>query len=59
VSLKVHDVLGREVANLVDGPQASGDKSVDFNAENLSSGIYIYRLTAGPFVKARTMLLLR
>jgi hypothetical protein len=59
VSLKVHDVLGREVANLVDGLQASGDKSVDFNAENLSSGIYIYRLTAGPFVKARTMLLLR
>ncbi|MBC8041850.1 MAG: family 16 glycosylhydrolase [Rhizobacter sp.] len=47
VQLKVFDVLGREVATLVDAKQAAGNYRVNFNASNLSSGIYFYRLTAG------------
>lgn len=46
VSLKVFDVIGREVAELVNKVQITGEYSVEFNAGNLPSGIYIYRLTA-------------
>ncbi|MDI6767410.1 MAG: T9SS type A sorting domain-containing protein, partial [Bacteroidota bacterium] len=47
VTLKVYDILGRELATLVNEMQESGYKSVLFNSENLSSGLYIYKLTAG------------
>ncbi|MBC8042686.1 MAG: T9SS type A sorting domain-containing protein [Rhizobacter sp.] len=59
VQLKVYDVLGREVASLVDARQATGDYLVNFNATKLSSGVYFYRLTTGNFVQTKKMLLLK
>ncbi len=59
VSLVVSDVLGREVAVLVNERKAPGTYQVSFDGSGLSSGMYIYRLTAGSFVRSRKMLLLR
>ncbi len=46
MTLKVYDLLGREVQTLVNGRQESGVHRVVFNGERLASGLYIYRLTA-------------
>jgi hypothetical protein len=59
VSLKVFDVLGREVAALVNEKKEAGEYSVEWNAGNNPSGVYFIRLTAGTFVETRTMLLMR
>ena len=59
VELKVFDVLGREVVTLVNKKQKSGDYEVNFDAGNLSSGIYFYRLQSGNFVKSMKMILLK
>jgi hypothetical protein len=59
VSLKVYDILGREVATLVDQVRTAGSYSVTFNASTLASGIYFYRMTAGNFIQTKRMLLLK
>jgi len=59
VQLNVHDLLGREVASLVNEEQAMGNYKVEFNASSLTSGIYFYRLQSGSFVESRKMVLLR
>ncbi len=59
VSLVVYDLLGREVAVLVDEQQTPGSYSVDFEGNNLPSGVYLYRLTAGRYVESRKMVLLK
>lgn len=59
VTLKVFNILGEEVANLVEGKVTAGSHSVEFDASNLSSGTYIYRLTAGKFVSTKKMILLK
>ena len=59
LQLIVYDVLGREVATLVNKSQPPGNYSVQFNAENLPGGIYFYTLRAGNFVKTKKMILLK
>ena len=63
VRLVVYDVLGREVATLVNGGKEAGYRSVEFNAASagggLPSGIYTYRMTAGTFVAVKKMLILK
>jgi len=59
VSLKVYDVLGREVGTLVDGIERPGYKSVLWDASGVASGVYFYRLQAGQFSAVQKMLLVR
>jgi endo-1,4-beta-xylanase len=59
VRLAVYDMLGREVALLVQERQSPGAHSVTWNASGLASGPYLYRLTAGRFVQSKTMLLVK
>ncbi len=59
VELKVYDILGREVATLVNQRQNPGQYKVTFNAGNLASGAYFYRLRTGDFVQVKKMLLLK
>ena len=59
IRLAVYDMLGREVTVLVDEPKEPGTYNVPFSAPGLSSGMYVYRLSAGGFVQTRTMLLVK
>lgn len=59
VSLKIFDVLGREIVTLVDREQDPGNFKVIFNATDLSSGIYFYRLQTNTFTQINKMLLLK
>ncbi len=59
VSLVVYDMLGREVSRLVDGLQRAGTHRVSFDAQTLSSGMYVYRLVAGSYAQSRQMLLVK
>ncbi|NWF49925.1 MAG: T9SS type A sorting domain-containing protein [Ignavibacteriaceae bacterium] len=59
VTLKVYDMLGNEVATLVNDNLASGTHGVDFNAGNLASGVYIYRLQSGNLISTKRLILLK
>ena len=59
VSLKVYDVIGNEVADLVNKVQPAGKYKVTFNAADLPSGIYFYQLRADGFNEVKKMTLLR
>jgi|GEM_PF-806460 len=59
VKLVVYDILGNEVATLVNERQKSGNYEVKFNASNLASGIYLYKLQSGSFVQTRKLMLLK
>ncbi len=59
VKLVVFDMLGREVATLVNGAQNAGSYEVAFDASNLSSGIYVYTLTSGNFTSSKKLTLLK
>jgi hypothetical protein len=58
-NLKVIDILGREVATLVSGVMQAGPQEVQFNAANLASGVYFYKLTSGNFTDVKKMMLVK
>jgi hypothetical protein len=55
----VYDLLGREVAVLMDERKEPGKYQVEFDGTKLSSGVYIYRLTAGDYVESKRMIMLK
>jgi hypothetical protein len=59
VSLKIYNMLGQEVATLIDGHRTAGLYNVKWNAENFASGMYIYRLTSGTQSFSNKMLLIK
>jgi hypothetical protein len=59
VTLKVYDMLGTEVASLINDRKKPGNYSVTFNASNLPSGIYVYKLTSGNFTESKKLILLK
>ncbi|MCH7723661.1 MAG: T9SS type A sorting domain-containing protein [Bacteroidetes bacterium] len=59
VELKIYDILGGEVASLVKENKPSGKHSVKFNASNLPSGIYFYRIVSGNFTATKKLILLK
>ncbi|MGE5363824.1 MAG: T9SS type A sorting domain-containing protein, partial [Bacteroidota bacterium] len=61
ITLKVFDLLGKEVASLLDEYQEAGDHDIEFNTRvyNIPSGIYFYRLQTGKFIQTRKMLFLK
>lgn len=59
VTLKVYDVLGNEISTLVNGEKPAGTYTVKFDGSNLSSGVYIYRLTAGKYISSKKFILVK
>ena len=63
VTLKIYDILGREVATLVNKNQSAGNYEVQFNASSagggLTSGVYFYQLKSGSFIESKKMVLLK
>ena len=59
VKITIYDLLGNEVSELINENKNAGYHEVDFNANNLSSGVYFYQIFAGNFIQSRKMILLR
>jgi len=59
VTLKVYDILGKEVATLVDETKSAGSYEVKFDASNLSSGIYFYKLQSGRYTETKKLVLMK
>ncbi len=59
VELKVYDMLGKEISTLVNEIQSAGSYKINFNASNLSSGVYIYQIKADNFVQSKKMMLVK
>jgi hypothetical protein len=59
VKLVVYDILGKEVAIVINDFRTAGTHTIDFNASNLASGVYLYRIEAGTFTDTKKMMLLK
>jgi hypothetical protein len=59
ISLKIYNVLGKEVTTLVNESKPAGEYRIEFNANNLQSGLYLYQLKAGNYSEVRKMLLIK
>ena len=59
VSIKVYDITGREISTLVDQSVPAGSYNVEFDATNIASGTYFYKIQAGDFVATKKMLLVK
>ena len=58
-TIKIFDMLGREIRTLVNEYKSAGKYKTEFNTTNLPSGVYFYQLRAGSFVETKKMILLR
>lgn len=59
VTLKVYDILGKEITTLINEEKSQGKYEVNFNASSLSSGVYIYKIQAGDFTASKKLILLK
>lgn len=59
IEIKVYDMMGREVANLFNGSKPAGKHQIQFEAGNLSSGMYVFRLKTGNIIKSQKIMLLK
>jgi len=59
VTLRIYDILGKNIMKLVDDELQPGEYKINFDADNLSSGIYFYQLNSSEFVSVRKMMLIR
>jgi len=59
VVLKVYDILGKEIIELLNENKEAGVHQIEFNAQNLPSGTYIYRISAGDKIENKKMILLK
>ena len=59
VSIKVYDIIGRQVVSLIDKLKSAGNYSIHFNAENLPSGVYLCNMQAGDFSANKKLILLK
>jgi hypothetical protein len=59
VTLKIYDIVGKEVETLINKEMSPGNYSIDFNATKLSSGIYFYKLTSANFTQTKKMILVK
>lgn len=59
VTIKVYNTLGAEVATLLDDRQSAGEYQIEWNAKDIASGLYVYRIKAGNFIQAKTLVLLK
>jgi hypothetical protein len=57
--LKIYDILGNEIATLIDEQKSPGIYEVEFNAGEMPNGIYFYKLTSGVFTEVKKMTLLK
>ena len=58
-TLRIYDVLGKEIATLVNEERPAGGYKVSFNAGNLTSGIYVYKIQIGSYIQVKKMVLLK
>jgi hypothetical protein len=59
VTIKVYDIVGREIMRLVSEYKQAGYHSMNFNGSNLASGVYFYRIQAGEFMNVKRMLMIK
>ena len=59
MKIVVYDVLGKEVATIVNSEQTAGNYQVTFDASKLNSGVYFYKITSGDFSDVKKMLLVK
>ncbi|MBL1212120.1 MAG: T9SS type A sorting domain-containing protein [Ignavibacteriae bacterium] len=59
VNIKIYDILGNEIATLLNGEKNAGSHSIEFNAANYASGVYFYKISSGSFVSVKKMMLLK
>jgi plastocyanin len=59
VNLKVYDIIGNEITVLINEEKQAGNYQIDFNATELTGGVYFYQLLTGPFVETKKMILMK